>query len=112
MIIRQIKLEDAEQFANLLVSIDASNMMLYDPGERKTSQEQEEKRIEAILLQGNSTIIVAEQNDRLIGYVIIFGGTSNRNRHSAYIVCGVLEDYRGQGIAVMLFEEAFAGRRK
>lgn len=107
MNIRHIRLEDAEQFTNLLISVDASNMMLYEPGERKTSQDQEEKRIETILLQRNSTIIIAEKDNRLIGYLLILGGNSIRTRHSAYIVMGIIEEFRGKGIGAKLFEEAF-----
>lgn len=107
MEIRHIRLEDAEQFSNLIVSIDSSNMMLFEPGERKTSIEQEEQNIEKILLQNNSTIIVAEDDDRLIGFVVILGGLSSRSQHSARISVGVTEEYRGKGIATRLLKEAF-----
>lgn len=105
MEIRHISLEDAEQFSNLLLSVDSSNMMLYEPGERKTSTEQEEKHIEGILMQTNSTILVAEENDRLVGFVAILGGLSSRNQHSAFITAGVTEEFRGKGIATKLLKE-------
>ncbi|HEY4553157.1 MAG TPA: GNAT family N-acetyltransferase [Bacillaceae bacterium] len=107
MNIRHIQLEDARQFANLLTSVDSSNTMLFEPGERKTSTEQEEKRIESILLQTNSTIIVAEVAEQLVGYLVVLGGHCNRNRHSAYLVIGVLEEYRGKGIGKRMLTEAF-----
>lgn len=107
MEIRHIRLEDAEQFVNLLVSVDASNMMLFEPGERKTSTEQEEKRIETFLMQKNSTIIVAEEDERLIGYLMLVGGHTSRNEHSARIITGIAEEFRGRGIAAKLFNKAF-----
>lgn len=107
MDIRHIRLEDAEQFSNLIVSVDSSNMMLYEPGERKTSTEQEEQNIEKILLQSNSTIIVAEEDDRLIGFVVVLGGKSSRSQHAARISVGVTEEYRGKGVATRLLKEAF-----
>lgn len=107
MKIRHIRLEDAEQFAHLLVSVDASNMMLFEPGERKTSTEQEEKRIEMFLMQKNSTIIVAEEDERLIGYLMLIGGHTSRNEHSARIITGITEEFRGKGIASKMFQEAF-----
>lgn len=107
MDIRHIRLEDAEQFANLLTSVDASNMMLFEPGERRTSIDQEEKRIESILMQSNSTIMVADDNGILAGYVAVHGGQGSRNRHSAHLVVGVREQYRGQGIATRMIKEVF-----
>lgn len=107
MNIRHIRLEDAEQFSNLLLSVDSSNMMLFDPGERKTSTEQEEKHIEKILLQGNSTIIVAEIDNRLVGFTFVLGGMSSRTQHSAQISVGVTEEYRGKGVAGRMLKEAF-----
>lgn len=35
------------------------------------------------------------------------GNHNKRNRHSAYLVLGVLEDFQGQGIATGLFEKIF-----
>lgn len=112
MNIRQIRLEDAEQFSQLLLTVDSSNLMLFEPGERKTSTEQEEKRIEGLLLQGNSTILVAEENDKLVGYLVVLGGQNQRNRHSAYIVIGVHQGFRGKGVGLQLFEEAFKWARE
>ncbi|MBD8006604.1 GNAT family N-acetyltransferase [Bacillus norwichensis] len=107
MEIRHIRLEDAEQFSTLIASVDSSNMMLFEPGERKTSKEQEEQNIEKILLQSNSTIIVAEDNDRLIGFVTVLGGESSRSQHAARISVGVTEEFRGKGVATRLLKEAF-----
>lgn len=108
MIVRKILLEDAEQFSQLLLRIDASNTMMFEPGERKTSTEIEEKYIESIYFQRNSTIFVAEYNERLIGYITAIGGQLARRQHSAEVVCGVIEEYREQGICLQLFESLFA----
>lgn len=35
----------------------------------------------------------------------IRGGSVRRNRHSAYIVIGILKQYQGQGIGAALFRE-------
>ena len=108
MIVRKIMLEDAEQFSQLLLRIDASNTMMFEPGERKTSTEIEEKYIESIYFQRNSTIFVAEHNERLIGYITAIGGQLARKQHSAVVVCGIVEEYREQGICLQLFDSLVA----
>jgi RimJ/RimL family protein N-acetyltransferase len=36
---------------------------------------------------------------------VAIGGNARRNKHSAYIVVGILKDYRGQGVGTKLFKE-------
>ncbi|MBX9975358.1 GNAT family N-acetyltransferase [Cytobacillus firmus] len=106
MIIRHIKPADAEALAELITKVEnESDYMLFEPGERKTSAEAQRKRIEAIQKEDHSTIIVAEKDNRLIGFVMAIGGAARRNRYSAYLVAGILSEHRGQGIGTNLFEE-------
>lgn len=107
MIIRPIEVRDAEKFLELSKEIDRSGFMLFEPGERKTTVEQQKKSIEHITSEPNSIIFVAEVDDRLIGYLVAIGGNVNRNRHRAYLVLGVHEDYQGQGVATKLFHKVF-----
>lgn len=107
MIIRPIEVRDAEKFLELSKEIDRSGFMLFEPGERKTTVEQQKKSIEHITSEPNSIIFVAEVDDRLIGYLVAIGGNVNRNRHRAYLVLGVHEDYQGQGVATKLFNKVF-----
>ncbi|MGE8205333.1 N-acetyltransferase family protein [Heyndrickxia sp. NPDC080065] len=108
MIVRPITISDARSFAHLCKEIDESGFMLYEPGERIIDIEKEEQKISRFLEDENSTILVAEENDQLIGYMIAVGGSVKRNRHSAYLVLGVSEKYRGQGVASRLFDKMFA----
>ncbi|MGK0555387.1 N-acetyltransferase family protein, partial [Macrococcus capreoli] len=48
-------------------------------------------------------IFVAD-NGTLCGYLIAIGNSSLRNKHSAYLVIGVHQDVRGQGVGTILFE--------
>jgi RimJ/RimL family protein N-acetyltransferase len=107
MIIRPIEVNDAEIFLELSKKIDESGYMLYEPGERKTTVEQQRKSIEKILSEPNSILFVAENENKLVGFIAVISSNLKRNRHSANIVLGVLEDYRGQGIATKLFNKAF-----
>lgn len=107
MIIRPIEVRDAEKFLALSKEIDGSGFMLFEPGERKTTVEQQKKSIKHILSEQNSNIFVAEVEDRLVGYITVLGGNVQRNRHRAYLVLGVHEDYQGQGVATKLFNNVF-----
>ena len=105
MIIREIKLNDAECLVNLIKQVESqSQYMLFESGERTIGTEQQEKRIEAMRKEGNSTIFVAEENDELVGYLIAIGGNAKRNKHAAYLVVGILSEYRGLGLGTKLFK--------
>jgi RimJ/RimL family protein N-acetyltransferase len=104
MKIREIKIEDAENLINLIKEVETkSDFMLMEAGERKTTPEQQRKQLERMEEQSNSTIFVAEEGEKLIGYLIAIGGSVKRTIHSAYLVIGILEEYRGKGIGTDLF---------
>ncbi|MBY0098450.1 GNAT family N-acetyltransferase [Mesobacillus maritimus] len=105
MIIREIEIEDAKRFVTLINQVESeSEFLLFESGERKLTVEQQEKRIEMMKHEGNSTIFVAEENSEFIGYLIVMGGQAIRNRHTAYLVIGIKGEYRGQGVGSKLFE--------
>jgi RimJ/RimL family protein N-acetyltransferase len=105
MFIREIEVEDAENYINLIKEVERhSDFMLMGAGERKTTPEQQQRQLERIKKQPNSTIFVAEDGGKLLGYLMAMGGTVEKNKHSAYLVIGILQDHRGQGIGTQLFE--------
>jgi RimJ/RimL family protein N-acetyltransferase len=81
--------------------------MLYEPGERQTTLEQQRQAIERITSEENSIFFVAQEEDKLIGFLAVLGGKLQRNKHSAYIVIGVLQEYTGRGVGTSLFKECF-----
>lgn len=107
VIIRPIEVKDAESFLALNKKIDESNFMLFEPGERKTTPEQQRQAIERILSDKSSVFYVAESEEKLVGFIAAIGSHLKRKRHSAYLVLGVLEEYQGQGIASKLFNQIF-----
>ncbi|ETI70770.1 GNAT family N-acetyltransferase [Neobacillus vireti] len=115
MVIREIKVSDAENLVRLILQVEAeSKFMLMEAGERQVTPEQQKIRIENMIKSENSTIFVAEKDNTLIGYLFAIGGTVRRTKHSAYIVIGILKDYRGKGIGTKLFtklEEWAIGRK-
>ncbi|MFS0691018.1 GNAT family N-acetyltransferase [Sporosarcina sp. 179-K 8C2 HS] len=103
MITRQVQSSDANQLVRLIGEVErTSETMLYGAGERKLSEEQFKKRIESFGADA-STILMAEVDGSLVGYLMVIAGAANRNNHSAYIVIGISEKYRGQGIGKSLF---------
>ncbi len=115
MNIRPIRESDSEKFLLLGKLLDQeTQFMMLEPGERTLSIEEQEHRIRSVLSQDNQMIFVAESEDQLVGFLGAYGGDFRRNRHSAYIVIGILQDYVGQGIGRQLFEalEEWAIRQK
>jgi RimJ/RimL family protein N-acetyltransferase len=105
MIIRTIREDDGEQFLSLCKQLDMeTQFMLLEPGERTTTLVEQQAQIDILLKQENQTILVAEQDNRLVGYLEASGGTFKRNRHSAYLVTGILQAFAGQGIGTQLFQ--------
>ncbi|WML45439.1 GNAT family N-acetyltransferase [Neobacillus sp. PS3-40] len=106
MLIREIKPDDDESFTKLIKQVESeSQFMLFEPGERKISPEEQGKRIEVMRKSDNSTIFVVEEDKQLIGYLIAMGGYAKRNKHSIYLVIGIIAQYRGLGIGTKLFKQ-------
>jgi RimJ/RimL family protein N-acetyltransferase len=105
-IIREIRASDAGSFLALCKQLDEeNNFMLLEPGERKTTLEEQEKRIREILSKENDTIFVAEEQGSLIGYLAAIGGSYARNKHEVYLVVGILEAFTSRGLGTALFEK-------
>jgi len=104
MIIRSIQPADAEQFLDLCEKLDEeTQFMMLEPGERMTTEEEQRDQLERLLARENQMIFVAEHDGQLLGYLGAYGGEFHRNRHSAYIVIGILQAFTGQGIGSQLF---------
>lgn len=107
VVIREIEVSDSYDFMLLKQAIEASSpYMLFEAGERQTTEMKEKKGIEHLLSQENATILVGEKNNQLTSYLVAVGGGANRNRHVAYLVVGVAEAYRGMGVGHLLLQEA------
>ncbi|OGW51454.1 MAG: GNAT family N-acetyltransferase [Nitrospirae bacterium RBG_13_43_8] len=115
VIIREIKESDAEEFLNLCKRIDAETpYMMFEPGERPTTIEDQRDEIRDILSRDNQTIFIAGKDNQLIGYLAAYGGRYRRNRQTVYIVAGILQGFTSQGVGTRLFEqlEEWAKKRK
>ncbi|WP_138419665.1 GNAT family N-acetyltransferase [Aquibacillus sediminis] len=106
MIVREIKTSDAEKLTNLTKEVEkSSDFMLWEAGERTMQTDDQLKMIKSIKSAENSTILVAEKDNELVGYLLAIGGNARRNRHSIYVVIGILQGFRGRGIGTKLFNE-------
>lgn len=107
--IRKITVEDAGAFLEMCRAMDSeTKFMMLEPGERTLSVDEQRERIRSLNERDNATILVAEVNGELVGFIFADGGWYHRNRHSAHIVIGIRTGYTGQGIGKQLFRELFA----
>lgn len=105
--IREIRIEDAAPFLQLSKQLDEeTKFMLYEPGERKFTAEQQEQMIHRFIENKYATILVAVEDERIVGFILVNGNHIQRKRHVAGIVIGILQEYSGRGIGTRLFKEA------
>jgi RimJ/RimL family protein N-acetyltransferase len=104
--LRKLVPEDAAELLSLQHQLDQeSNFMLLEPDERQTSLQQVKEMVESFANADSSILIGAEAEGKLAGYLSARGGSVRRNRHSAYVVVGILKQYQGMGIGNGLFRE-------
>lgn len=105
-IVRTGKIEDAEAILDIQKSIVSEGEFLISESEEfnKTSSQQKEW-VQSILESENETLIVAEKDDEIVGW-IVFESTKNRKRLSHTGSFGILirKGYRELGIGEMLLK--------
>ncbi len=97
--LREARPDDAEALLGLQHALDGeTTMMMLEVGERATSVDELRERLRAAALSPSSTVLMAVAGDELVGHVSADGGVYRRTRHSAYVVIGVSEAWRGRGV--------------
>jgi len=105
-VIREITEADAAAFVELNQRLDEeTEFMMYEPGERPGNAVEQAHRIRAISAEENKTILVAEEDGGLVGYLLAFGMSARRVRHRAHVVIGVLKSHWRRGIGTGLLAE-------
>lgn len=105
MKIRQIETGDADNFLNMLRKLDTeTEFMMYEPGERRTTLEEQKEIIERIQENGDPVFLV-ESGEEVVGFLGGKRGGCNRVRHTVYIAMGIVKDHRGKGIGRKLMEQ-------
>ncbi|WP_141433186.1 GNAT family N-acetyltransferase [Bacillus sp. 03113] len=104
--IRKIQLSDAYSFLQLCKQLDReSKFMMYEPEERKATEDQQKNFIDSLLKEDQSIIFVCEVNGQLVGHLTAIRQNLHRIQHSAYIVIGILKEFTGKGNGTKLFEQ-------
>lgn len=101
--VRHIREDDAVAFVNLCKQLDAeTRFMMFEPGERRTTADEQRAIIVAITGAANQAMFVAEATDELVGFAVAIGGAFRRNAHCASLVIGILQAFSGRGIGRQL----------
>lgn len=123
MTIRPITLSDVPSFYTMLCHLDAeTDYMLLEAGERE-AKTKDLSRLTAMVsatIEGDDRLLVAVDNsegaggagENIVGFIWAERGSANRTRHSAYIVVGIREGYRNQGIGTEFFKRLDAWARE
>lgn len=105
MHIRTVTSEDSDLLVKMLKQLDTeTSFMMYEPGERTATADDMKHRIEQWERSG-SLFLLLENKGELVGFISALRGEPRRIRHSAYLVIGILKDYRGNGYGAMLFQK-------
>ena len=108
MIIRELKIEDAEKYLQLNKETDAETPFLYfEENERKTTLEKQVKNIQSGIEQGYISL-VCEIENQLVGYAVGFTFQVNRRKHCMSIAIAMLQGYASKGIGAQLLTELIA----
>lgn len=103
MIIRKVEPSDAESIVKLFNKLDSeTTYMLFEPGERKTTVEEQENICKEFTASDNKVMFVAEKDSLIVGLIVGIGGLFKRNKHSLYTVVGVQKEFWGKGMGTSL----------
>ncbi|WP_455793893.1 N-acetyltransferase family protein [Clostridium butyricum] len=104
MIIRKAKLEDANNLLSMLLALDKeTKYMLLEPDERDNDVSRVQGMIEQSI-KGSNLLLVAEEDDNIVGFLSAQRNLLKKIKHIAYIVVGIRQDYRKKGIGTKFLD--------
>jgi len=107
--IREAKENDAKALIVLRGKLfKETTFLLLEPDEYNPTEESEANFIRIFSRADNSSIFLALNSDsKIVGFMGVAGGITNRTKHRATVFLGVLSEYWGQGIGKQLFDQLF-----
>ncbi len=106
MNIRKVKAEDADNLLKMFLELDKeTKFMLLEPGERSNDVSKVNLLINQCIEGRNLLLVGIDDTENIIGFLSAQRGVPKRIRHTAYIVVGIREAFRGIGIGKKLFSE-------
>lgn len=103
MKIRKCEINDADNMLKMLLELDKeTEYMLFEADERPNDI----NRVKAMINQsvnGDNLLLIATKDDNIIGFLSAQRGILRKIKHTAYIVVGIREKFRGKGIGKRLF---------
>jgi RimJ/RimL family protein N-acetyltransferase len=103
--IRNLTKEDAGAFLQMLNQLDnETKYMMYEAGERPQDVILIQNKL-ASADESSSLLICAENDGEIVGFLSAGKGDFIRNRHSAYIVIGILKKGQSKGLGTAMFEK-------
>ena len=105
MIFRDIKADDQMAFEKLQRQLDTETIyMAFEKEDRDLWAKHLDSTIDWFLTQKNSKIIIAQENDDLVGFLQITQHSLKRTNHIGTLFVGVLQKATGKGVGTKLFE--------
>lgn len=105
MKIRRCELNDADSMLKMLLALDReTKYMMFEAGERANDVSKVKTMINQCV-NGEDLLLVAVDKENIVGFLSAQRGKARKIKHIAYIVVGIREDFRGQGIGKKLFSE-------
>lgn len=104
MLVRRAVEQDARKIIMVMKDAEASGFMLYEPNERQLTPDSLSKIIKTMNTAPKSCFFVAEENEEILGYLLLKAENLTRTSHRAAIAVGVHSLSRGKGTGTKLFE--------
>ena len=98
MEIREVRVSDAAFMVELMDQLaDETKFMMFEPGERKITIEEQTRILESFKENESKSMFVLADDLGIHGFVVGVGNTAKRNRHSMYCVIGIKQSATGKG---------------
>ena len=105
VIIRPVEIKDLEALWQMMSALDAeTNFMMYEPDERPQDLTDIKSAIHKAT-EGDNLLLIAEVDQKIVGYISAQRGSLRRVRHSAYIIVGIRRSFQHQGIGTLFFKQ-------